>query len=91
MNNGGLVIPIIIEFEYGDGTKESKRIPAEIRRFNHKVESIFELSKCNSRRGENPMQKDNRAREKTKQVNQTNIHTSFSITTGTFHGDKCPK
>jgi len=33
-NIGGLVMPLILEIEYDDGTKEIKRIPAEIWRFN---------------------------------------------------------
>ncbi len=33
-NKGGLIMPVIIEFEYEDLTKEVKRIPAEIWRFN---------------------------------------------------------
>ncbi len=36
-NIGGLVMPIILEFEYKDGTKEVVRIPAEIWRKNDKV------------------------------------------------------
>ena len=33
-NEGGLVMPIIIEFTFTDGTKETQRIPAEIWRYN---------------------------------------------------------
>lgn len=33
-NKGGLVMPIILEFEFTDGTKETKRIPAEVWRYN---------------------------------------------------------
>ena len=33
-NKGGLVMPIIIEWTYKDGTKEVERIPAEIWRKN---------------------------------------------------------
>lgn len=33
-NEGGLVMPVIIQFEYDDGTKETRKIPAEIWRFN---------------------------------------------------------
>jgi hypothetical protein len=33
-NIGGLVMPVIIEFEYEDGSTEIERIPAEIWRFN---------------------------------------------------------
>ncbi len=41
-NNGGLIMPVIIEFEYKDGTKEVKRIPAEIWRRNHdEVSKVF--------------------------------------------------
>jgi len=34
-NIGGLVMPVIFEIEYMDGTKEMMRIPAEIWRYNH--------------------------------------------------------
>lgn len=41
-NKGGLVMPLIIEFEYTDGTKEVERIPAEIwRKRNDKVRKVF--------------------------------------------------
>lgn len=41
-NLGGLVMPIILEFEYTDGSKEVKRIPAEIWRKNDKtVTKVF--------------------------------------------------
>jgi hypothetical protein len=33
-NNGGLVMPVIVEFKYKDGTSEIERIPAEIWRTN---------------------------------------------------------
>ncbi|NNF21423.1 MAG: M1 family peptidase, partial [Saprospiraceae bacterium] len=33
---GGIAMPVILEFEYIDGTKEIKRIPAEIWRFDNK-------------------------------------------------------
>ncbi len=33
-NKGGLIMPIILEFEYTDGTKEVVRVPAEIWRLN---------------------------------------------------------
>lgn len=36
-NKGGLVMPIIIEWIYKDGTKEIERIPAEIWRLNESV------------------------------------------------------
>ncbi|MBC7865691.1 MAG: M1 family metallopeptidase [Bacteroidia bacterium] len=35
-NVGGLIMPLIIEIEYTDGTKEVKRIAAEIWRYNNK-------------------------------------------------------
>jgi hypothetical protein len=34
-NTGGLVMPLIIEMEFTDGTKEVRRIPAEIWRYNN--------------------------------------------------------
>ncbi len=34
-NLGGLVMPLILEIEYDDGSKELKRIPAEIWRYNN--------------------------------------------------------
>ena len=41
-NVGGLIMPLILEFEYIDGTKEVKRIPAEIWRLNNsKVSKTF--------------------------------------------------
>ncbi|MDW8288192.1 MAG: M1 family metallopeptidase, partial [Flammeovirgaceae bacterium] len=41
-NKGGLVMPIILEMEFEDGTKELKRIPAEIWRYhNEKVTKVF--------------------------------------------------
>lgn len=36
-NKGGLVMPVIIEWTYKDGTKEIERIPAEIWRLNERV------------------------------------------------------
>lgn len=33
-NNGGLVMPVIIEWTYRDGTKEIEKVPAEVWRFN---------------------------------------------------------
>ncbi|MGH9968094.1 MAG: M1 family metallopeptidase [Pyrinomonadaceae bacterium] len=33
-NTGGLVMPVILEIEYADGSKEELRIPAEIWRYN---------------------------------------------------------
>ncbi|HNP96361.1 MAG TPA: M1 family peptidase, partial [Cyclobacteriaceae bacterium] len=41
-NKGGLVMPVIIEWTYKDGTKEIERIPAEIWRLNEdKVTKVF--------------------------------------------------
>lgn len=41
-NNGGLMMPVIIEWTYTDGTKETERIPAEIWRTNEtKVTKVF--------------------------------------------------
>jgi aminopeptidase N len=41
-NVGGLVMPVIVEFNYEDGTKEVERIPAEIWRIdNKKASKIF--------------------------------------------------
>ncbi len=36
-NEGGLVMPLILEWEYDDGTKEREKIPAEIWRMNEVV------------------------------------------------------
>lgn len=36
-NKGGLVMPVIIEWTFADGTKETERIPAEIWRLNEQV------------------------------------------------------
>ena len=45
-NVGGLVMPIIIEFEYVDGQKEVRKIPAEIWRFNQeKLKKVFVTEK----------------------------------------------
>ncbi|MFN5184044.1 MAG: M1 family metallopeptidase [Bacteroidota bacterium] len=45
-NLGGLIMPLIVEFEYVDGTKDVKRIPAEIWRLNNsKVSKMFILDK----------------------------------------------
>jgi hypothetical protein len=101
-NKGGLVMPIIVEFTFTDGTSEVKRIPAEIWKLNYKkVSKVFPFTKevisieldpfletadtdrsnnyypsqtetsrfdlfQNRRRGggENPMQRDLRAKEK---------------------------
>ncbi|ASU36316.1 M1 family metallopeptidase [Mucilaginibacter xinganensis] len=40
-NKGGLVMPIIVEFTYTDGTKQVDRIPAQIWRLNEKHASKF--------------------------------------------------
>jgi hypothetical protein len=41
-NKGGLIMPVIIEWTYKDGTKELERIPAEIWRTNEsKVTKVF--------------------------------------------------
>ena len=41
-NKGGLVMPIIVEFTFADGTKEVERIPAQIWRKNeNKVSKVF--------------------------------------------------
>ena len=41
-NKGGLVMPVIIEWTYKDGSKEIERIPAEIWRSNEeKVTKVF--------------------------------------------------
>ncbi|PQJ23241.1 M1 family metallopeptidase [Tenacibaculum sp. SG-28] len=43
---GGLVMPIIVEFTYTDGTKERKTYPAQIWRFNDKqVTKVFSSDK----------------------------------------------
>lgn len=45
-NKGGLVMPIILEFTYTDGTQEVKRIPAEIWRKNdEKITKVFTSKK----------------------------------------------
>ena len=45
-NIGGLVMPIILEFTYLDGTHEIVRIPAEIwKRNNEKIKKVFILDK----------------------------------------------
>ena len=100
-NLGGLVMPVILEFEFIDGTKEVVRIPSEIwKRNDEKVKKVFildqelsrvtldpfletadvdrdnnywparieptrfELYKQNRSKGENLMQRANRANEK---------------------------
>ncbi len=43
---GGLVMPIILEFTFKDGSKEIIRIPAEIWKTNHKeVSKVFAFKK----------------------------------------------
>jgi hypothetical protein len=43
---GGLVMPIIVEFSYKDGTKERKMYPAEIWRYNDsEITKVFSSSK----------------------------------------------
>tara|TARA_B100000780_G_scaffold137051_1_gene95951 strand:- start:3159 stop:5489 length:2331 start_codon:yes stop_codon:yes gene_type:complete len=45
-NIGGLVMPIILEFQYTDGTSEIMRIPAEIwKRNSQQIKKIFILDK----------------------------------------------
>lgn len=45
-NIGGLVMPLILKFEFVDGTDEIQRIPAEIwRRNNEEVSKVFMLKK----------------------------------------------
>ncbi len=45
-NKGGLVMPVIIEWTYKDGTKDTDRIPAEIWRVNeNKVTKVFAKEK----------------------------------------------
>ncbi|MCO6476331.1 MAG: M1 family metallopeptidase [Phaeodactylibacter sp.] len=45
-NTGGLVMPIILRFEYTDGSSEEHRIPAEIWRLNHqRVSKVFVTEK----------------------------------------------
>lgn len=35
-NVGGLIMPLVIEFEFTDGSKDVKRIAAEVWRYNNK-------------------------------------------------------
>ena len=45
-NIGGMVMPLIVKFEYSDGSEEVKRIPAEIwRRYNDQVTKVFVTKK----------------------------------------------
>jgi len=46
VNKGGLIMPLIIQFNFEDGTKEVKRIPAEIFKLNDQmVSKVFALNK----------------------------------------------
>ncbi|AEE49385.1 M1 family metallopeptidase [Haliscomenobacter hydrossis] len=45
-NEGGLVMPVILKFEFEDGTSEIQRIPAEIWRLNDKkISKVFAFAK----------------------------------------------
>lgn len=45
-NIGGLVMPLLVEFEYADGSKDLRHIPAEIWRKNHEmVTKVFVTEK----------------------------------------------
>jgi len=45
-NKGGLVMPVILEFTYADGSREVRRIPAEIWRKNaEKISKVFNTEK----------------------------------------------
>jgi aminopeptidase N len=45
-NVGGLVMPLILEFEFTDGSKERQKIPAEIWRYNtEEVSKVFVFEK----------------------------------------------
>ncbi|MBS3819742.1 M1 family metallopeptidase [bacterium] len=45
-NKGGLIMPVILKFEYADGSEEVKRIPVEIwRRHNDHVKKVFATKK----------------------------------------------
>ncbi|MGH9944171.1 MAG: M1 family metallopeptidase [Pyrinomonadaceae bacterium] len=44
-NVGGLVMPVILEIEYADGTKEEMRIPAEIWRYDNSNASKLIMTK----------------------------------------------
>lgn len=45
-NRGGLVMPLILKFEFADGTEEIQRIPAEIwRKNNEEVSKVFMFNK----------------------------------------------
>ncbi len=56
-NKGGLVMPLILEFEFQDGTKEIQRIPAEIWRHNDKeISKVFAFEKAVKQVVLDPMQ-----------------------------------
>nr|WP_290928406.1 M1 family aminopeptidase [Haliscomenobacter sp.] len=45
-NEGGLVMPLVLKFEFEDGTSEIQRIPAEIWRMNDKkISKVFAFAK----------------------------------------------
>ena len=45
-NKGGLVMPLVLEFTFEDGTKQTERIPAEIWRLNsEKISKVFSFEK----------------------------------------------
>lgn len=45
-NIGGMVMPLIVKFEYSDGSEEIKRIPAEVwRKYNDHVTKVFVTKK----------------------------------------------
>lgn len=55
-NKGGLVMPLIVEFTYEDGTKEVEKIPAEIWRLNeNNVTKVFIKDKKVTRIVQDPM------------------------------------
>jgi hypothetical protein len=55
-NKGGLVMPVILEFNYEDGTKEVEKIPAEIWRLNEKnVTKVFIKEKKVTKIVQDPM------------------------------------
>ena len=45
LENKGLIMPVILEFKYADGTSDVKRIPAEIWRFGNSVTKTFVMDK----------------------------------------------
>ncbi|MCD4710794.1 MAG: hypothetical protein K8R52_08115, partial [Bacteroidales bacterium] len=45
-NVGGLVMPLVIQFEFDDGTREIKRVPAQVwSRNNVKTSKVFSFDK----------------------------------------------